>query len=66
GHFVCHVPAQSPGVADRLGACMREQFGARCGGSGHVIQGKLSRRISVEDMSRVLQMAVSYPGAEHG
>ena len=65
GHFVCHVPAQSPGLADRLGACMREQFGARCGGSSHVIQGKLSRRISVEDMSRVLQMAVSYPGAEH-
>ena len=64
GHFVCHVPVQSPGVVDFLRTRMREQFGAKCGGSSHIVQGKLSRRISVEDMSRVLQEAMSCPGAK--
>lgn len=63
GHFVCHVPAQPPGAAGLVGTLMREQFGAKCGGSGSVIQGRLNRRIAVEDISRVLQAAVSRPGA---
>lgn len=54
GQFVCAVPAGSETLLARVAQQMKESFGARSGGSGRIIQGKIGTRVSLDQLRPLL------------
>jgi alanyl-tRNA synthetase len=54
GQFVCSVPTGSEALLATFGAQMKESFGARSGGAGRVIQGKVDIRVTVDQLKALL------------
>lgn len=54
GQFVCSVPTGSEALLATFGARMKEFFGARSGGAGRAIQGKVDTRITMDQLKPLL------------
>jgi len=54
GQFVCSVPTGSEALLATFSAQMKESFGARSGGAGRVIQGKVDIRVTVDQLKALL------------
>jgi alanyl-tRNA synthetase len=54
GQFVCSVPTGSETLLATFGGRMKESFGARSGGAGRVIQGKVDTRITQDQLEPLL------------
>ena len=54
GQFVCSVPTGSEALLVTFGARMKEAFGARSGGAGRVIQGKVDIRLTPDQLRPLL------------
>jgi alanyl-tRNA synthetase len=54
GQFVCSVPTGSEALLATFGARMKESFGARSGGAGRVIQGKVDTRMTPDQLKPLL------------
>ena len=54
GQFVCSVPTGSEASLATFGARMKESFGARSGGAGRVIQGKVDTRVTLDQLKPLL------------
>ncbi|MBA4365130.1 MAG: hypothetical protein C0398_03880 [Coprothermobacter sp.] len=54
GQFVCSVPTGSEALLATFGARMKEAFGARSGGAGRVIQGKVDIRLTPDQLRPLL------------
>jgi alanyl-tRNA synthetase len=54
GQFVCSVPTGSEALLATFSARMKESFGARSGGAGRVIQGKVDIRVTVDQLKALL------------
>lgn len=54
GQFVCSVPVGSEALLATFTAHMRETFGARSGGAGRVIQGKVDIRVTSDQLKPLL------------
>jgi alanyl-tRNA synthetase len=54
GQFVCSVPTGSEALLVIFGARMKEFFGARSGGVGRVIQGKVDTRMTPDQLKPLL------------
>lgn len=54
GQFVCSVPTGSEALLAAFSARMKESFGARSGGAGRVIQGKVDIRVTVDQLKALL------------
>ena len=54
GQFVCSVPTGSEALLATFGARMKESFGARLGGAGRVIQGKVNTRMTLDQLKPLL------------
>jgi len=54
GQFVCSVPTGSEALLATFGALMKESFGARSGGTGRVIQGKVDTRLTLDQLKPLL------------
>lgn len=54
GQFVCSVPTGSEALLATFGARMKESFGARSGGAGRVIQGKVDTRVTLDQLKPLL------------
>ena len=54
GQFVCSVPTGSEALLVTFGGRMKESFGARSGGAGRVIQGKVDTRMTQDQLKSLL------------
>ena len=54
GQFVCSVPTGSEALLATFGARMKESFGARSGGAGRVMQGKVDTRMTPDQLKPLL------------
>lgn len=54
GQFVCSVPPGNEALLATFGAMMTESFGARSGGAGRVIQGKVGMRVTSDRLMSLL------------
>lgn len=54
GQFVCSVPEGDEARLTAFSARMKESFGARMGGSAHMVQGKLEVRVNSEQLEPFL------------
>jgi len=54
GQFVCSVPTGSEALLATFGARMKESFGARSGGTGRVIQGRVDTRMTLDQLKPLL------------
>ncbi|HEY5001312.1 MAG TPA: hypothetical protein VII15_05690 [Candidatus Cryosericum sp.] len=54
GQFVCSVPTGSEALLATFGGRMKESFGARSGGAGRVIQGKVDTRMTQDQLKPLL------------
>lgn len=54
GQFICSVPTGSEALLATFGARMKESFGARSGGAGRVIQGKVDTRMTLDQLKHLL------------
>ncbi|RIE05774.1 hypothetical protein [Candidatus Cryosericum terrychapinii] len=54
GQFVCSVPTGSEALLATFGTRMKEFFGARLGGAGRVVQGKVDTHITVDQLKPLL------------
>ena len=54
GQFVCLVPTGSEALLATFAARMKESFGARSGGAGRVIQGKVDTRVTLDQLKPLL------------
>lgn len=54
GQFVCSVPTGSEALLAIFGARMKESFGARSGGAGRVMQGKVDIRVTPDQLTPLL------------
>jgi len=54
GQFVCSVPTGSEPLLAAFSARMKETFGARSGGAGRVVQGKVDARMTVDQLKSLL------------
>jgi len=54
GQFVCSVPTGSEALLATFGARMKESFGAKLGGAGRVIQGKVDTRMTPDQLKPLL------------
>ena len=54
GQFVCSVPTGSEALLVTFGGRMKESFGARWGGAGRVIQGKVDTRMTQDQLKSLL------------
>ncbi|HWQ21104.1 MAG TPA: alanyl-tRNA editing protein [Clostridia bacterium] len=54
GQFVCSVPPGSEPLLAAFNARMKETFGARSGGAGRVIQGKIDARLTSDQLKSLL------------
>jgi alanyl-tRNA synthetase len=54
GQFVCSVPVGSEALLATISARMKDSFGARSGGTGRVIQGKVDARVTPDELKSLL------------
>lgn len=54
GQFVCSVPTGSEALLATFSARMKEAFGAKSGGAGRVIQGKVNTRMTLDQLKPLL------------
>jgi alanyl-tRNA synthetase len=54
GQFVCSVPTGSEALLATFSARMKETFGAKSGGAGRVIQGKVDIRMTLDQLKPLL------------
>jgi len=54
GVFACSVPAGREGLLGLLGSRMKELYGARLGGSGRSLQGKIAARVAASELEDLL------------
>jgi alanyl-tRNA synthetase len=54
GQFVCSVPTGSEALLATFSARMKEAFGAKSGGAGRVIQGKVDTRMTLDQLKPLL------------
>jgi alanyl-tRNA synthetase len=54
GQFVCTVPAGREHLLGFFGSQMKELYGARMGGSGRTLQGKVAARVTVSQVEALL------------
>lgn len=54
GQFVCSVPIGSEALLATFSARMKETFGAKSGGAGRVIQGKVDTRMTLDQLKPLL------------
>ena len=54
GQFVCSVPIGSEALLATFSARMKEAFGAKLGGAGRVIQGKVDTRMTLDQLKPLL------------
>jgi alanyl-tRNA synthetase len=54
GQFVCSVPSGSEALLATFGARMKESFGARSGGVGRVMQGKVDTHMTPDQLKPLL------------
>ena len=54
GQFVCSVPTGSEPLLAAFSARMKEPFGARSGGAGRVVQGKVDARMTTDQLKSLL------------
>jgi hypothetical protein len=54
GQFVCSVPTGSETLLATFGARMKEAYGARSGGAGTTIQGKVDTRMTQDQLRPLL------------
>ena len=54
GQFVCSVPAGSEALLANFGARMKDSFGAKSGGAGRVIQGRVDARMTSDQLESLL------------
>jgi len=54
GQFVCSVPTGREALLATFSARMKETFGARSGGAGRVIQGKVDARMTLDQLKPLL------------
>lgn len=54
GQFVCSVPGGSEDLLRTFSAVMKEKFGARMGGSGRMIQGKIGVHLTRDQLMSIL------------
>ena len=54
GQFICSVPVGSEVLLRLFSSRMKERFGARLGGSGTIVQGKIETRLTRDELVSVL------------